>query len=524
MKKTLLIALGLCLSALPLVRLQLVAKEPPKEPPKGQPLVAQVVNPDLKASESSTTEKNTDKPNGPTVSPYLNLLLEDPESRNKIPEGGTIIMPNEARDKAAKKMVEEARKAYEANLQAYEAGNVTLEGVYNWSSRWMGAAKGDNFDRVKEMAAVDAHLERMRKLRERVKALHDAAVGGGETDKLAAVDFFIAEAERMKANLAARPAPAMISAGAPPVDARVLSDKVARHPEQLGVQKPPTENAIATPPGLERTISGHLPPLRYDGKTFGDWSTILTTDLSPDKRTEAIKAMAAFGANGEGPQAAELIIGVMRGYSVWTIDGSSEGELKQAALDAFRKIPRGEALKPLTEALQHGNANQRLFALWVLPTAMVEPKESAPLFVEAMKDKDAHVRSRARWLVAAFAHDSPSLVPSLRAALATPDRNEVISAFNIIGGIGAALFADGRPPVKMPPTPELIPELVAFLGHADLELRGKAAEALVYIGRPAEHALIQATQSKDAEVSKLAQETLDRIDSLEKTKAANSRR
>ncbi len=72
MKITLLIACALCLAAAPLVRVQLVAKEPVP----AENLLAQVVNPDLKAAQPASNRDSGEKPTGPTVSPYLNLLQE----------------------------------------------------------------------------------------------------------------------------------------------------------------------------------------------------------------------------------------------------------------------------------------------------------------------------------------------------------------------------------------------------------------------------------------------------------------
>ena len=52
--------------------------------------------------------------------------------------------------------------------------------------------------------------------------------------------------------------------------------------------------------------------LRYHGKSFNQWKTSLQTELSPDRRLEAIRAMAAFGARGYAKEAAEVIAKLMR--------------------------------------------------------------------------------------------------------------------------------------------------------------------------------------------------------------------
>ena len=52
--------------------------------------------------------------------------------------------------------------------------------------------------------------------------------------------------------------------------------------------------------------------LRYDGKSFAEWKNEWKTELKPERRAEAIKAFAAFGASGYGEEAASAIIEVMR--------------------------------------------------------------------------------------------------------------------------------------------------------------------------------------------------------------------
>jgi hypothetical protein len=118
---------------------------------------------------------------------------------------------------------------------------------------------------------------------------------------------------------------------------------------------------------LSPQASSHLggankkPELLYDGQHFDHWQAILKTDLSLEKRIEAVRAMGAFGANGYGPEAARAVLAAMRGYSIMEIDGSLEGTFKQAAFAAVTKLPRGEAFKPLAKTLENGNANQRVF-------------------------------------------------------------------------------------------------------------------------------------------------------------------
>ncbi len=198
-------------------------------------------------------------------------------------------------------------------------------------------------DRAKKIEAVNAHLERMRQLRTRVKALYDGGMRGGEAEKLAAVDFFIAEAERLQADIdaveAARDASqaartAGTATAAPPARVEpLIADPVAEIAEALRWLQASSHGG-----GANRD-----PNLLYDGQSFHHWQSILKTDLSLEKRTEAVRAMGAFGVNGFGPEAAKAVLAVMRGYSIMEMGNPLEGKFKKAALAAVAKIPRGEA-------------------------------------------------------------------------------------------------------------------------------------------------------------------------------------
>src|SRR5262249_34188980 len=99
--------------------------------------------------------------------------------------------------------------------------------------------------------------------------------------------------------------------------------------------------------GLQRTkpadrAEADKAALRYDGKSFDEWQTAWRTELSTEKRIEAVNALAAFGANGYGPQAAEAILEIADQYDWVTAiraDGvrstEPEGKLQRAVFEAL---------------------------------------------------------------------------------------------------------------------------------------------------------------------------------------------
>ena len=72
--------------------------------------------------------------------------------------------------------------------------------------------------------------------------------------------------------------------------------------------------------------------LRYNGMSFDEWRTRWQTELSSEKRTEAVNALAAFARAGFGKEAVDAILDVAGEYDFQTIDGTAEGKLKQTVI------------------------------------------------------------------------------------------------------------------------------------------------------------------------------------------------
>jgi beta-lactamase regulating signal transducer with metallopeptidase domain len=98
-----------------------------------------------------------------------------------------------------------------------------------------------------------------------------------------------------------------------------------------------SESTDSSPDNLGRGAPDAAPRLvmHYDGKTFNEWRDVWRSELSTDKRIDAVKALAAFGANGYGKEAADTILEVVQQLDWTDIDNSSAGKLKIACVDAF---------------------------------------------------------------------------------------------------------------------------------------------------------------------------------------------
>ncbi len=138
-------------------------------------------------------------------------------------------------------------------------------------------------------------------------------------------------------------------------------------------------------------------PLLYDGKTFDQWRDAWQTELSPERRAEAVKALATFGANGYGREAAKAILDVAGQYD-WTYLSSRSpvGKLKKQAIEALTgandatHVPAADSLPVLLGVVRSDNQRVRMFLARVLG-GFHDPKATDAL-LELSRDADRHVQ------------------------------------------------------------------------------------------------------------------------------------
>ena len=195
------------------------------------------------------------------------------------------------------------------------------------------------------------------------------------------------------------------------------------------------------------TVSAPRPSIkanfRYEGKTFNEWRSAWQTELSTEKRIEAVKALAAFGANGYGKEAAEAILEVAGQYDWKSVGDNKDVEpLQNACLKAFGgvaleqgavapSISAIDALPSLSAAIKSGNLRQKLFATWVLP--YITGPESVALGLTLSKDEDATIRQYAlRSLPNPGSKDYDVRVSArVREALSSNDPGDVAAAMSV---------------------------------------------------------------------------------------------
>jgi hypothetical protein len=92
----------------------------------------------------------------------------------------------------------------------------------------------------------------------------------------------------------------------------------------------------------------------------------------------------------------------------------------QAAYPAFRKMPAGEVRPVILRSLESDDANERWFALVILP--IVAPREeTVPLLIKKLTDPSPKVRQAAVELMVPTEPSPPELVATLREWLASDD-------------------------------------------------------------------------------------------------------
>jgi beta-lactamase regulating signal transducer with metallopeptidase domain len=209
----------------------------------------------------------------------------------------------------------------------------------------------------------------------------------------------------------------------------------------------------------------------YDGKTFDEWRQMWRSELKTEKRTECIKALAAFARVGMGPDAAEAILDVAGEYDFGKGEDSSATSLKSAiseVLTGYVGID-GEYWLPLyIERLNTDPEKWGSFADWVLSD--VSGKDVVPMLKKIASNGEYSEMVRGYALAGLtaqpdIANDEESLA-MIRAALAPQQ-----------------FYPIGWPILlKLRFTQlEMYPEQIELLFHKDEQTREKVMNVLFHV-------------------------------------------
>lgn len=256
--------------------------------------------------------------------------------------------------------------------------------------------------------------------------------------------------------------------------------------------------------------------LRYAGKNFDQWRIELETELKPEIRADGMTALAAFGANGYGSEAARTIIEQMRGYDLDT-KNSKDQQVMAEAYEAISKIgppaipilwkslssdsdrirrfacnyfqlnethwqpPVGELLI----AARHDDANVRKTALDFLENVKDKPKTCLPILLECLKDKESGVRAKAIDNLDKMRPEAKEVMSALSVALTDAESTVRSNAIRMTGHYGSQ---------AKPVVPELLKALDKPLHSGDFVT---IMDAFAAIGPDAKDALPKLRQLQE---------------------------
>jgi beta-lactamase regulating signal transducer with metallopeptidase domain/HEAT repeat protein len=221
--------------------------------------------------------------------------------------------------------------------------------------------------------------------------------------------------------------------------------------------------------------------LRYGGKTFAEWRDLLLTDLEPESRVKALKAIGELGANGYSTEAADAIGKALQmdepaanQWKVFTAGCEALNRLGEAAVPEFNKLMKSD--RPQVPE----KAAARMHSVLRLPSAL-------PTLLQFATIESEEVRRNCCESLSRF-HLAQSEVATLLMSRINTDVSEVRSA--ILSGLRQA---EGS-------TNAAIPLLLRLLEDEQSDIRSLAALTLAEVGPNDERtrmALLKVTSAID---------------------------
>ncbi len=285
------------------------------------------------------------------------------------------------------------------------------------------------------------------------------------------------------------------------VSGRIAVNLESRRPRRAAEPANMDPYSVRTPMQLQlaempqRAEPNSKSALRYDGKTFDEWRKEWKTELSTEKRLEAVKALAAFGRAGYGKEAAEAILDVAGEYDFLIMSSDDEGKLKSAILAALTPDYRDHSLAQfwlpeLAARLKQNPKKWQLLAAQVLRQLKADDDRLLDMLRSLAKSGPEEIRYNA---LGALVRNERSRDPAqlhdqtrelLINRLESGDPHTVrltLRLFLDYGRFGGGL-GGGRGAL---PSPQLIfePELLPLLFDEDEQVRREARGVLRYIGK-----------------------------------------
>ena len=151
----------------------------------------------------------------------------------------------------------------------------------------------------------------------------------------------------------------------------------------------------------------------YDGKTLDEWLAELKTELNPERKAEAMAAIAGFADEASAKKGALAILSLMRIQAPPGVPerNTPRGPLVDPAQQALCQMPADAVIAAMLEEVAGGNDNSRRFVRWLF---MILTAETSPgmhqtrgirALAHAVKSRAVEIASKALDL---SRHDSVS--------------------------------------------------------------------------------------------------------------------
>jgi beta-lactamase regulating signal transducer with metallopeptidase domain len=269
---------------------------------------------------------------------------------------------------------------------------------------------------------------------------------------------------------------------------------------------PPIDYPTADPASASQGDSVVPTDLKYDGKTFAQWKREYLTELNPDRRTEAVKAFAAFASSGYGKEAVDVLFDVVKDVDFKIIDSSPTGQLKQTTINALASLDSSLTIERVFNLLLSDRESDRYLGCWILSGGQgaISPGRfdvNIEFLVDAfIKSTDPLVRAeilrtfqRAGFLGpgGGVTRDNPHWLPTLLKGLQDENPGVVKTALGVLvptiqqGGMGGGTVASQIDHSAL----EFYWEILYLLDHPDPEIQKQAIEALGTLGPKAAPAI-----------------------------------
>jgi HEAT repeat protein len=175
--------------------------------------------------------------------------------------------------------------------------------------------------------------------------------------------------------------------------------------------------------------------LLYDGKSFDEWKDELATELKPERRAEAIKAFAAFGANGWGEEAAAVVLDAVRErdeqLATFRFTPGGRRLIRSAAIDVFKMIDPSVGVPALVRELEQGSPSDRYFALDALRSIPTLAEPALPVLLELVRnDEEAGIRYRAFSTIRAIGWQPEEFLSALRTIIRDQEAENIRNAID----------------------------------------------------------------------------------------------